>query len=101
MRQFQTDKRLYLTADKSRVVEEDDPERAFLFKGVGATVTGAEAEEYGLSGPDADAESEPDAAMEPEPQEPQAAETEPDAKAMDAAPANKAVKGPAEKKAGA
>lgn len=37
------DRRLFLTADKSRLVEADDPEAAFLWANEGAEVTEAEA----------------------------------------------------------
>lgn len=43
------DRRLYLTADKSRVVEEGDPEAAFLFTTPGKTISDADVERYGLA----------------------------------------------------
>lgn len=40
--------RLYLTADKSRVVGEGDKEAAFLFAAVGQPILIGDAERYGL-----------------------------------------------------
>lgn len=43
------DRRLYLTADKSEVVEEGDARAAFLFVTPGKEISAADAERYGLS----------------------------------------------------
>lgn len=42
------DRRLWLTADRERVVEEGDPEAAFLFATPGKEVSDEDAERYGL-----------------------------------------------------
>lgn len=43
------DRRLWLTADRDRVVEEGDPDAAFLFVTPGKTVPDAEAARLGLT----------------------------------------------------
>lgn len=48
---FKSDKRLYQTADRSRLVEESDPDAAFLFVAEGQTVGDEDAERYGLEAP--------------------------------------------------
>jgi hypothetical protein len=49
---FTSDKRYFLTVDRSRAVEEGHPEAAFLLVGVGGELDDATAERYGLtSGP--------------------------------------------------
>lgn len=48
---FQSDKRLYLTADKSQVVEEGDASAAYLFVNEGGEVTDEDANRYGLKAP--------------------------------------------------
>lgn len=45
---FIADRRLYLTADRSEVVEEGDSRAAFLLAGVGGRVPDAEAKRLGL-----------------------------------------------------
>lgn len=40
--------RLYLTADKERVVAEGDPDAAFLFAAPGSEISAEDAEKYGL-----------------------------------------------------
>lgn len=42
------DRRLWLTADRARVVEDGDPEARFLFCGPGRRISPADAEKYGL-----------------------------------------------------
>lgn len=42
------DRRLWLTADRARVVEEGDPEAAFLFVTPGKEISDSDAEKYGL-----------------------------------------------------
>lgn len=49
------DRRLYLTRDKTRIVEEGDPEAGFLFVAPGHVISDADAKEFGL-----DVESEPE-----------------------------------------
>jgi hypothetical protein len=45
---FKADRRLYHNADKSKIVEEDDPEASFLAIGEGQEVPDAEAKRLGL-----------------------------------------------------
>ena len=74
------DRRLWLTADKARVVEDGDRAAAFLWHIAGETVTAAEAARVGFGvQPDPEPEEE---VTEPDP--------EPEAKMVDAPP-NKAV----------
>lgn len=57
---FKTDKRLWLNADKSRIVEDGDPDAAFLAYGPGQMVSDEDIERYGLEAPaevEAEAES--------------------------------------------
>ena len=49
MSRITADRRLYLTADKDRVVEEDDIRGAFLLVAEGRQIDGAEAERLGVS----------------------------------------------------
>lgn len=42
------DRRLWLTADRERVVEDGDPEAAFLLAAPGQSIPEAQAERYGL-----------------------------------------------------
>lgn len=52
------DRRLFLTADKSRVVEEGDAGAAYLFATPGSPITQEDIDRYGLSltgGPNAEA----------------------------------------------
>lgn len=46
---MKSDRRLYLSADKQRVVEEGDPDAAFLFAGVGGEILPDDANRYGLA----------------------------------------------------
>jgi hypothetical protein len=43
-----SNKRLYLTADRSRVVEEESPDAAYLLVGAGCELPDAVARQYGL-----------------------------------------------------
>jgi hypothetical protein len=79
------DRNLYLTADRERVVEEDDPAAAFMFYSKGKEIPDAEAERYGLDAPAPEPEPEPEAPAAKQ----KAVESE-NKKA--AAPANKARK---------
>lgn len=45
---FQSDRALYLNADRTEVVEEGDPEAAFLLVGAGSEIDDADAARYGL-----------------------------------------------------
>src|SRR5262245_57370864 len=45
---FISDRRIYLNADRSRVVEEDNPEATFLLVAKGGSLDDATAEQYGL-----------------------------------------------------
>lgn len=47
-----SDRRLYLTADKSEVVEDGDPRAAFLFANEGYELSAAIVERYGLTAAD-------------------------------------------------
>ncbi len=64
MPNFTSDRRLYLTADKARVVDEGDAEAAFLLVGEGGELPEEEAEKYGLTGAKAKAKAA-DKAQEP------------------------------------
>jgi hypothetical protein len=48
MPNFVSDKRLYVNADRSKIVDETDPEATFLLVGEGGTVSDEDAEKYGL-----------------------------------------------------
>lgn len=48
MARWKSDRRLYLTADKSRAVEEGDLEAAYLLCGADCEIDHAEAERLGL-----------------------------------------------------
>lgn len=67
---FRSDKRLYVNADKSKVVEEDSPEAAFLLVGEGGTVSDEDAKKYGLKAPQRTevTEVESESKQEPEPE---------------------------------
>lgn len=58
MAKYVTDRRLYLDASRSRVVEEGDPAAAFLLASAGKELDAATVERYGLAkavkGPPAD-----------------------------------------------
>jgi hypothetical protein len=45
------ERRLFLTADQERVVEEGDPAAAFLFAAPGDDISDEDAEKYGLNAP--------------------------------------------------
>lgn len=47
---YVADRKLYLNADRSEVVEENDPAAAYLYATPGQVVEPAEAEKYGLHG---------------------------------------------------
>jgi hypothetical protein len=89
---FRSDKRLYVNADKSKVVDEDSPEAAYLLVGAGGSVSDEDAKKYGLKKqakaeePEAKVEAKVEAAPESEPE----AEDEAESKAHDAPPENKA-----------
>jgi len=67
---FISDRRLYLTADRSSVVEEGDPGAAYLLVGEGGEVSTAVARQYGLKAPS----KQPPDDSAPEPKEPADAE---------------------------
>ena len=79
------DRRLYLTADRSRVVEEGEPEAAFLLVGEGSELESALAEQYGIV--------EKDGRLELR------AKDQPEEKSEEGPSEDKAVKGPTENKA--
>jgi hypothetical protein len=94
---MQADKRYYTTADRSRLVEEGDPDAAYLLAAEGAQLSSADIERYGI-GKKSMPEPEPVvvhsiAADPPKDEEPAPAEDDaPQAKAVSAAPENKAQK---------
>lgn len=45
---FEADRRLWLNADRTEVVEDGDPAAAFLLASPGTEVSDADAEKYGL-----------------------------------------------------
>lgn len=47
---YTSDRRLYLNADGTKVVEHDDPEAAILLVGEGGELSDADAAKYGLGG---------------------------------------------------
>lgn len=47
---YRSDRKLWLTADRERVVEDGSSEAAFLFAGEGDEITVEDAERYGLVG---------------------------------------------------
>jgi hypothetical protein len=55
---FKSDKRLYVNADRSKIVEEDSPEAAYLLVGEGGQVSDEDAKKYGLKAPKAEAKAE-------------------------------------------
>lgn len=70
---MKADRRLYLTADRSRIVEEGDPEAAFLFVGINGELLPGVMEKYGLRYDEGkvkilSAADIPEAEPEPEPQ---------------------------------
>lgn len=67
---FISDRRLYLNADRSAVVEEGDPAAAYLLVGQGGEVPTAVASKYGLKSPG----KQPPDDSPPEPKEPADAE---------------------------
>ena len=75
-----SNKRLYLTADRSRVVEEGNPDAAFLLVGAGCELHDTVARQYGLLDVQA-----------------KAIKAAPENKAIEAAPENKATDKPAKK----
>lgn len=99
MGDYTSDRRLFLNADKSRVVDEDDPEASYLLVGEGGTVPAAEAERLGLHGKSGGHAAEHgDAAgdgVQHEPHGAAAGDAEPKGRR---AAEDKAVKGPAEDK---
>lgn len=50
---FKTDKRLYVNADRSKIVDEDSPDAAFLLAAAGHTVSDEDVKRYGLKAADA------------------------------------------------
>jgi hypothetical protein len=87
---FQSDKRLYVNADKSKVVEEDSPEAAYLLVGQGGTVTDEDAKKYNLKAPKKTEVTEVPVEAE--------ADTEEAEAKQEPAPANKAESMPKDKK---
>lgn len=64
MYEYHGDKRLFVTADRERVVDEGDPEAAFLLVAPGGSLPIEDAKRYGLIKPEAEPEPKP----EPEPE---------------------------------
>jgi hypothetical protein len=99
---YKSEKRLYVTADRSRVVEEDDPQAAMLLVAEGGEIQDEEAARLGLTGKKK-AEPEPvvvhsiaaDPEPDPKPARRSAAKDDDEddaaeAKAVSGPPANKA-----------
>lgn len=74
---YRSEKRLYLTADRTRVVEEGDSDAAYLLVSEGGEISDQEAKQYGLTGK-----------AKAEPKDADASEA--DTKAISAPPENKA-----------
>ena len=100
------EKRYYLNADRSRVVEEDDTDATYLLAAAGDDISNEDVERYGL-GKKRPAEPEPmvvhsiaaDPEPEPKPARSRAATDDDDAadaKAVSGPPANKARSGKAD-----
>lgn len=87
---FRSDKRLYVNADKSQVVEEDSPEAAYLLVGKGGQVTEEDAKKYNLKAPKRTEVTEVPVEAEAEAEETEAKQ--------EPAPANKAESMPKDKK---
>jgi len=84
---FISDRRIYLNADKTKVLEHDDPEARWLLAGEGVEVDAETVKQYNLKHLDAPAEDAPTEDAAPEGK----AEAAPQAnKAVSKAPANKA-----------
>jgi len=94
---FISDRRLYLTQDKTAVVEEGDPSAAWLLVGEGGEVSTAVARQFGLKAPGA----QPAADAAPVAKDPADAESldtiKEGQKAVASAPATKAVAPKADK----
>lgn len=84
---YTADRRLYVNQDRSRLVEESDPDAYFLLVAEGGGLSDAVARQYGLI-------EDP----KPKEKEPTAAEDESEAKAVKRPTEDKAVRGPAETK---
>lgn len=67
MSELVADRRLFLTADKARVVEEGDAEAAYLFATPGSPIAPEDAARYGLNVAGGEA-AEPAKAEEPPPE---------------------------------
>lgn len=81
------DRHLYLTEDRSRVVEEGDPAGRWLWASPGQQVKRRDAEQLGA----VKADPEPDAEKEPEKAEPESKQRAPRANKQRAKPADKAT----------
>lgn len=68
MNLFTSDRRVYVTADRSRVVPETNPDAAYLLVAEGGTLPMDEAERYGLTG-SSDPPAEPEKPEPPAPPE--------------------------------
>lgn len=103
---MQADKRYYTTADRSRLVEEGDPDAAYLLAAEGAHLATADIERYGIGkksmpspepvvvhsiAADPPKEDAP-APVEDAPAEEPPADADPKSKAVSAPPENKAQK---------
>lgn len=87
---YKADRRIYVTADRSEVVEESDPRAAILLAAEGQEITDAEAKRLGLVGKKA---------AEPDPVVVQSSAADPEPPADEEATRAKAVAGPPETKA--
>lgn len=93
-------RRLFVNADKSKIVDEGSEEAAYLLAGEGVEVSAEDIKKYGLKKTDVGdtPKSQTEASLEAE-AEAKAAEAETQAKAVAAPPENKAMTAPAETKA--
>lgn len=87
MAMWKSDRRLWLTADRSRAVPEDDPEARFLLVTEGGEISEEEAERLGLTGKKA----------EPVMAEPES-ESDTEGKALGGPPETKAMRQPPARK---
>lgn len=83
---MQVDRRIYVNADRSKVVEESDPDAAFLLATPGDVLSDEDVKRYGLNKTEPKAEPESRAAEKPA-----------DAKAVTGPPENKAQTGASKK----
>lgn len=84
---FKSEKRLYLNSDRSKVVEEDDADAAYLLVNAGGQVSDADAKQYDLKKADVKADAEEKAEEKPAENK---AEEKAESKQVEDPPENKA-----------